>query len=210
MTRPEKKNLWMMLALLAAAGGSLASCGCLALVAGGAAAGGATAYVYCKGKVCQNFLASYADTWAAAHTALRELGMRVESEESKDGSGLIQTRASNGDHIRVYVDVMPSQVPAEGFVTRVCIRVATFGDYELSDRILYQVGAHLAPPARPPAPVPAPVGPGLIPSSTWSDPRSGGSPTGGTLGPVQSPPAGGMETAPPPLLPSRPVPIPTK
>ncbi len=56
--------------------------------------------------------------------------------------------------------VQDNPVPAEGPVTEVGVRVATFGDQGLSERLLDQIGSHLvavpqapaaAPPQLPPA-----------------------------------------------------------
>ena len=59
----------------------------------------------------------------------------------------------------MYFEAVPGKIPAEPTITRVSVRVATFGDKPVSNRILDQVDAHLvragtaAPPlaAQPPA-----------------------------------------------------------
>lgn len=185
----RRTTAWGRAAYAAVALVALANGGCL-LVAAGACAGGAVGYAYCKGKVCQNYVADFNDTWAATHTALAELGMPVVSEErTAAGAGFIESRAADGERIRIYVDNVPSRVPSEGMLTTVGVRIATFGDYSLSDRILYQIGAHLAPAPAPGAPTPAPP----------------------ALGPIQptavSAPAVPTPTGPPPLLPAEPVPV---
>jgi hypothetical protein len=68
-------------------------------------------------------------------------------------------------------------------MTRVGVRVATFGDEPFSQRLLEQVGLHLVPAAPMGPPVPA-VPPPLTPAAARTPP----------------------ETAPPPLLPPEPVP----
>src|SRR6266851_7593459 len=118
--------------------------GCL-WVAAGAAAGGAAGYAYYQGKSCQSFTANFDDTWAATHTALSELGMPILKEERHQGSGVIKSQTSDADRIRIALDAIPSRIPAEGMLTRICIRIGTFGDHPVSERILYQVGAHLVP-----------------------------------------------------------------
>jgi hypothetical protein len=57
--------------------------------------------------------------------------------------------------VRIYLDCLPSPIPAEGLLTRVSIRVATFGDESVSARILEQIAWRLAHPA-PLAPAPQP------------------------------------------------------
>ncbi len=173
--------------------------GCL-WVAAGAAAGGAAGYAYYQGKSCHPFAASFEDTWAAAHTAMGELGMAVLKEERNQGSGVIKSETSDGDRIRIALDSIPSRIPAEGMLTRVCIRVGTFGDHPLSERMLYQIGAHLAPTANaPPGSAGVPMPP-MAPSAagqTTEPPLTGSS----RLAP-QPPPAI------PPLQPPEPVRLP--
>jgi len=118
--------------------------GCL-WVAAGAAAGGAAGYAYYQGKTCHSFAANFVDAWVATHTALGELGLPILKEERNEGSGVIKSQTSDGDRIRIALDAIPSRIPAEGMLTRICIRVGTFGDHPVSERVLNQVGAHLAP-----------------------------------------------------------------
>ena len=162
---------WKQGAYLALAGLALVNSGCL-VVAAGAAAGGAVGYVYGRGKVCQNYVANSQETWAATHTALQELGIPVETEEYHADGGSIDSQLADGGSIRIYLDAAGSGVPPEGPLTTVCVRVAMFGDYDMSERILNQIGAHLAvaptaaspgtiQPTAPPLPQTAP--PPLLP-----------------------------------------------
>lgn len=160
---------------------ALGNGGCLLAAAGAAAGGGAAVYAYSKGNVCHNFNASFNDSWAAVRTSLTELGMPVLSEDRKaTGKGIIETRAGDGSAVTITLEATPSAIPAEGVVTEVCIRVGTWGNYGVSDRILGQVNSHLAPPG-------APAGAPQPPAQGWT--------------PAQTPPT----TAPPPLLPPEPV-----
>jgi hypothetical protein len=138
--------------------------GCLAVVAG-VGAGAAVGYAYCQGKICEAYSASLDDTWAATRTALAELGMPVLNEEHEsNGCGCIESRTVEGDRVKVHLDVMSSPFPAEGPITRVCVRVALFGDHPVSVRILDQVGMHLvAIPQAVPPPGTAPGTPMLGP-----------------------------------------------
>jgi hypothetical protein len=130
--------------MLIAAALALSQAGCL-LIAAGAAGGAAIGYAYCKGKVCQAYNANFADSLAAVHSALAELGLPLASEQIQGITGQIQSAAANGDKIAIELDLLNSSVPAEGQVTRICVRVGVFGDYTLSERILNQVDAHLVP-----------------------------------------------------------------
>jgi hypothetical protein len=173
------RRTWVLLLMLLA----LANSGCL-LVAAGAAGGAAAGYAYYQGRVGGTYNANFGDTWAATHQALAELGMPIVKEDRKASQGFVETRASDGDRVRIYVEAEPSRIPAEGQITHVSVRVATFGDHPLSNRILDQVNLHLAPAsATPTAPAPPAV----------------------SLGPVVQT---GASTAPPPLaVPPQPVPV---
>jgi hypothetical protein len=164
----------------------LANSGCLLATAG--VAGGAVAgYAYYKGKVCDTYNANWDDTWAATRTALGELGMPIVKEERKGSEGFLESRTADGQRVRIYVEDEMSRFPAEGKISRVSVRVAIFGDGPVSNRVLDQVGAHLAPAPLLAAPAP-PAATGVMP-------------TGASL-PASVP----RETPPPPLLPPEPKP----
>lgn len=171
---------------------ALANSGCL-LATAGIAGGAAVGYAYCKGKVCETYNASCDDSWAATHTALAELGMPIIKEERKTSEGFIESRTADGERVRIYVQAEASKIPAEGQITWVCVRVATFGDHTVSDRVLDQVGLHLAPAPLAGAPTPAPTPAGAV-IQTGSPPF-----------PAAAPPP--RQTGPPPLLPPDPVPV---
>lgn len=136
---------------------ALANCGCLLVAAGAGAAAGGAGYAYHKGKVCREYPADFADAWAAAQAALRDLGLPVEVIEQNPGMGALSARMLDGEKVRVYVETQPSRVPTEGTVTCVCVRVATFGDEAFSQRLLDQIGRHLVPAVRLEPPGPAPI-----------------------------------------------------
>jgi hypothetical protein len=177
MERAGLKRKWVGAAYLVLAVATLANSGCL-LVAAGAAAGGAAGYAYVQGNVSHTYNADLANTRAAVHSALNDLGMPVEKEEQDAAGAFIQTRLADGDPVKIHLETLASRIPAEGPLTEVGVRVATFGDHPMSERIHYQVGAHLA------------SGSGATPPP----------PLAPTLGPVQ-PAAGapGVLTAEPPL-----------
>ena len=129
------------LAYLALAAAAAASGGCLFLAAGGAAVG----YAYYKGKICETYQATLGDAWPAATTALAELGMPIVAESRDAAGGYIESRTGTGDVVRIHLELLPNKIPSEGAQTRICVRVANFGDKEVSQRVLYQVGLHLAP-----------------------------------------------------------------
>src|SRR5260370_22895424 len=71
--------------------------------------------------------------------------MPILREELQGDEGLITTQTADGDRVRIRVNAVDSRIPAEGRVTRICVRVATFGDHPVSVAILDQVSTHLAP-----------------------------------------------------------------
>jgi hypothetical protein len=165
----------------------LANSGCMLVAVGAGAAAGGAGYAYYKGKHCREYAASYADVWAATQSALTDLGMPVESAAQDSSEATVLSRTADGSPVRISVEPQASRVPAEGMATRVCVRVATFGDAGFSQRLLDQIGFHLVPATLvgPPDPT-APVPPGA----------NGSPPTAPVPG----------QTAPPPLLPPEPLP----
>jgi hypothetical protein len=179
MERAGLSLLCPRLAYLALALGALANGGCLFLALGAAGGAGAAGYAYYKGNVCRSFNAEFADTWAATRTALADLGLPILSAVHNGTSAAIESRTSLGDRIRITLDRQAGELPADLPLTRVGVRVATFGDHAVSNRILDQTSYHLVPVMGPPAPAGLPSGPPPHPEPTWIP----------------------AETAPPPLLP---------
>jgi hypothetical protein len=205
MGKLRQKRAWTAYLIVAVA--AMCQGGCL-LVAAGAAGGAYAGYAYYQGRICQSYVANFEDAWAATHTALGELGMPVLSEEHQTNCGVIKTQTSDGDRVRIALDVIPSRIPAEGSLTRICVRVGTFGDHPVSERVLYQVGAHLVV-----SPVPCPMpasGPPPVANAPGSDVPI---PTPGQTvePPLTSSPQSSQSAPPasPPLLPPEPARLPS-
>jgi hypothetical protein len=196
MERTWRRRRTIRVAYLVLAALALANGGCL-VAAAGAAGGAALGYAYYQGRINQDFNATFEDTWAAAHTALAELGMPVVGEMRESATtGFIDSRDADNNRVRISLESLTSPIPAEGVLTRVGVRVGTFGDHPLSERVLSQVGAHLVPRGVAGPPVQGPIQTPLP-----------GTPVGRTTpGPVQTvAPAGfAPQTAEPPLLSPRP------
>lgn len=182
---------------LAVAALVLTQSGCLA-VAAGVAGGAALGAAYYSGKDCQTFPASLDDTLAATKTALADLGMPVVGEQREGSETFVKSQTSDGDPVRIYMDVEGSKFPADGPLTKVTVRVATFGDHPVSTRVLDQISAHLAPAGL----VGAPPAGAVIPASGRSGPPPATSVAAPTVT-APSPPPGAFPptTAPPPELP---------
>ncbi len=181
------RSLEGRLVFLVLASAALANGGCL-WIAAGAATGGAVGYAYCKGKVCRMYNANFEDVWAATHTALADLHMPIVGEEREGNSGTLHSRLAEGSRVRIHFDLEHSKIPAEGTVTRVCVRVSTFGDQAVSERLLDQVDMHLTRPGQFMGPPEPPLAPTPATAQTWGQPQK----------PV--------ETAPPPLAAPEPAP----
>ena len=156
-----------MLVLLALA---LGSAGCLAAAVGAAAAGGAAAgYIYYKGALYRDYPAGLADSQSAVRAALADLQLPLVGEEVGTDQVEVTSRTGDGSTITVYLDLLPTRIPAEGPVTRISVRVGLTGDQDVSARVLDQVSARLTAPPAPAAttrltPVPAPPSP-VVPAS---------------------------------------------
>jgi hypothetical protein len=165
---------------------ALVNGGCL-VAAAGVAGGAALGYVYHEGKVSQTYNASLDDSTAAAHAALTELGMPLLKEEHTPGEDFLLSHTADGDKVRIYLSQHASKFQAEGPLTCVGVRVATFGNYDASARLLSQIGAHLAPPPGQPPPLPLPA-PAIPPQARAP-----------AAAPQPGPPGAPPQTPPPPL-----------
>jgi len=168
----------MRLAYLALGIVMLASSGCLAIAAG-VGGGAALGYFYYRGEVCKYFGADTQATFAATHAAVLDLGMPILREENGGNRAFIETRTAKNDMVRIGVKMDADNGPGQPPLTRVGVRVGTFGDEELSTTVLAQIEARLAG-----------TGSGrLIPQAAP------------TLGPIQPVSAVGVpsQTPPPPL-----------
>lgn len=153
MVKPVRSLCLLMLALSA-----VLQAGCLAAAVGTAVGAGAAAgYLYVNGLLYRDYHANLGDTLAAVRTSLHELQFPILKEKTDTGTAYFHTRTGNGHPVRIFLDVVPSAIPAEGVNTRVSIRVGFSGDEEISARILEQVSRHLVPVAgQPPAATVAP------------------------------------------------------
>jgi hypothetical protein len=157
---------------------ALANSGCVAAAVGVAAAGaGAGGYMYLKGESGQEVVANLDDVRNATHAALQDLHMPLVKDDHDSGTGYIESKTADGATVHIKLKMETSRIPAEGAVTWVGVRVGTFdfGDVAVSQRILDQISAHLAPPpnrasAAPPQTAPPPLLPAEPAPAAWNKP----------------------------------------
>jgi len=142
LARIAKAGRGVSLALLATV--AILSSGCLAAAAA-VGAGGATAYAYYKGEVLQEYPASINDLMLATRDALRDLQLPIDDQGQTTNTAFFVCRLADQSRVRIDMESFPSPIPAEKVVTRVSVRVATFGDKPASERIHYHIGRYLAP-----------------------------------------------------------------
>lgn len=123
----------------------LAQCGCLLALAG-AGAGAGAAYVYSKGQSKGSFAADFATTWHTTRAALGALGLPIVDERYAGVQGTIEARSGDGRRIVIKLRSAAAPIPNDGFRTEVSVRVGTFGDEAVSNRILTEIGCRLVPP----------------------------------------------------------------
>ena len=114
----------------------LTNSGCLLCAAGAAGAG---TYAYCKGKHEETYAGDFGAVWQATHVALNDLGMPLLTETRDAGSGTIDTETGTRQKVWVSVTSQPGKIPTDPPQTKVAVRVATFGDEQVSRRVLQQV-----------------------------------------------------------------------
>jgi len=113
----------------------LISCGCAALVVGGAAGAGAVAYVRGELKALEDVPLDQA--WPAAKQAMSDLEFSVTSAEKDAFNGNLIARGAGDKKIVV------SLKKESDAVTEIKIRVGTFGDEAMSRKILETIKKHL-------------------------------------------------------------------
>jgi hypothetical protein len=154
--RPEWTNRLILLGVAAVA---LFNGGCIAAAAAGAAGGGAAAlYAYQRGRLYRDYPAALTDATAAVRTSLAELQFPPGVEKSDGGTFIFESKTTDEAKVRIFLEALTSRVPAEGPITRITVRVGSFGDDAVSARILDQVSIHLVvPPSAQSSPAPPAV-----------------------------------------------------
>lgn len=110
--------------------------GCVAALVGGAALGAGTV-VYLRGELRSPEAVSMQKAWTASHAALKELGYAVTDEQQDALKAKITARGAGDKRVEIRLTNKGQNV------TEIAIRVGTFGDEDLSRRILEKIRGHL-------------------------------------------------------------------
>jgi hypothetical protein len=125
------KNAWSKLLVLPLLL-PLAS-GCIAVAAAGA---GAAGVFYVKGALKAELDGTPPQVGRACVAALKDLKLPVESSETTELDGKIESHTATGEKITITLE-------SKGEKTEVAIRVGTFGDEDVSRRILDEIEGEL-------------------------------------------------------------------
>lgn len=109
------------------AGALLTSSGCAALLVGAAA--GVGGYAWVSGALVKEYNATVAKTHQAVLQALKQLDIKVTSDQADRLAAVVQARLADGRAVKVSVDAMTERT------AKVRIRVGVFGDRAKSEMI---------------------------------------------------------------------------
>lgn len=113
------------------------SIGCgVALFAGGAAAG-AGSYAYVTGELKASEAVSLENAYQAAQQAMSDLEFTVTDKEKDAFYAEVNARRASGKKIKIKLDKESNSL------TRISIRVGTFGDESMSQKILERIKKHI-------------------------------------------------------------------
>ena len=111
------------------------SAGCFWLVAGGAGAAGA--YAWINGNLSRNYKQPMETTWEGSLHALRTLKLKVTSQKHDAFNGYIKVKMVKGDEMKLTLERWTSHE------TKVTIRVGALGDRDVSMRVHEQIEKQL-------------------------------------------------------------------
>lgn len=153
------------LAILTLALLALGQGGCALLVVGAAAGAGALGYAYYNGSIPHDFVADPERGWQETQNALIDLQLPVLSARRQDSLGLLQSRSPANEPIEIRVEPSPAKFDPHIPATRVWVRVGTWGDRALSERIHEQIGRRLGQPVPVPPALPTVISVSQPPAS---------------------------------------------
>jgi hypothetical protein len=131
------KKMWGVVLVLAMAGAVSLTTGCAFLVAGGAAAAaGSGTYLYINGAVEAEYQAPFEKVWEACERVVAELHGRDVVPTKDISSGTIEA-VIDGEKVVFTLNYRAKDV------TKLAIRVGTFGDRLAAQRLHDKVGEYL-------------------------------------------------------------------
>jgi hypothetical protein len=180
--RLDRKQAQRLVLALLTASLCLPGAGCL-WVAVGAGAGAAVAgYAWWRGRIYRDYPNPLQQTAGAASVVFADQRLPILHQETDADSASFEVEVPDGNGMRkmlVDVSAQPRPQPGDPPVTRVSVRVDTFGHEEISQRILDSIGVQLlsqpppnrlqpqpVPGALPGTPVPATPVSGPVPATT--------------------------------------------
>lgn len=125
---------WALAVLLAAL---MLLPGCAAVLIGAGAGVGVGTVKYVEGELEKTYSARVQQVWNASMRAVQQLEMRVVGSEKDAVGGSIDARRIDGTPVKLRVQSVGTNV------TSVKVRVGTFGDREVSDRIIARIDQNL-------------------------------------------------------------------
>ena len=79
--------------------------------------------------------------------------MQLRGQPRNADGGFLESRTADNETVRIYVDALPSKIPAEGSLSRVSVRVATFGDKPFSNQSVLEHLRDKLPDGKKPEPL---------------------------------------------------------
>lgn len=184
-----------------------AASGCLAVGIGTAAAGGAVGYAYYHGAVQRAYPVTVKAAARATQDAMAKLGMPLTNatHSEKESTLYFHQGQANGTKIRIWLQQESAPNPSDGVLTVITVRVGTFGDQELTERILDEIARHLSLPSQPGGTGPSRLVPLPSDDPVSRIPQPPSMPStisGGNSQPIEGVPGGGPQASyPPPVSP---------
>ncbi len=116
---------------------ALTSSGCIAAAVGSAVvAGGAAGFAYLSGVVEREYKgADFAQTYAATKLALVDFGMTITKERTGIDTAELETMTGGGQPVNITVKTRLSEIPADGPISTVAVRVGILGDRTVPERL---------------------------------------------------------------------------
>jgi len=161
----------------------LAGTGCIAAAVAGTAAAGGIGYAYYKGLLERHYVGPVEPVYRATKTALESLKLPISHEHMEGSKAHLESRTSDGGRIRLWLDPVAGRIPTEPVLTRVSIRIDTFGDRETSRLIFDAIDKQVGPSGVPPQERIVPATPAIVVPA---------SPVSGATGTQPQPPVTGQ------------------